>query len=232
MIFNGELVTLLVLDWQTSRDKTVLAHILSESTALIEAIASSYGALDRSDLIQEAYIKVHHSIEYYDPKIAPLHSYLTTVIRNICITYVTKQDRQPTDELQLEMLGDEFYTSINDTDILSELIIRNRERFISVPVAVVDDMTEFIYYELKDDGMSRKSITKAAEMFGCSRTIVSTIYNSTIVYLRVKYIDCGKCGDDVDTEFSLLPELENVVGKDMYKYMLLVFSGMSIKIPS
>jgi RNA polymerase sigma factor (sigma-70 family) len=232
MIFECESVTELVLEWQSSHDIATLEYILEGSRKLVEVIASSYSSIYREDLIQESFLRIQYAIQFYNPNIANLHNYLTTVIRNTCVTYLQKQAKEPDTIPDLQVYGD-LDNNDNIDDTLSELIIRNRTRFPSIPVSDVDDATEMIYYALMESGYnkSRGIVIELMKNYTMSRHIATVVYHSTMVYLRAcntSYADVGNA--DLE-EFTLLQDLRDVLGEKMFKRVSLMFSGMYIKLP-
>lgn len=231
MIFDAERVTELVMEWQRTKDEDALTKILEKSTSLIEAIVSSYDSVYREDLIQEAYARVQYALPFFNPHISNLHNYLTTVIRNTCHTYVTKQDKEPYIEMDLHVtIGDDIDLDRYD-EILTNLITRNRIRFPSIPASELDVITTYIYYSIRDDGMNRKIITKVVDHFCVHRTLAQILYQSTTVYLRLLNIAHAKPLTSKDIELTLLPDMREAFGDGVYERMLVVFAGMNIRLP-
>jgi hypothetical protein len=230
MIFDAERITEMVLEWQRTRDEDILTEILQGSTSLIEAIVSSYSSVYRDDLIQEAYARVQYALPYFNPHISNLHNYLTTVIRNTCHTYATKQDKEPDIEVDLFVASTSVDLESPD-DVLTNLITRNRIRFSSIPASELDHITSFIYYSIRDDGMNRKIIAAMIEQFCIHRTLAQVIYQSTVVYLRLLNIGHAKPLTTKDIEITLLPDIKEALGEVVYNRMLVVFAGMNIKLP-
>lgn len=230
MIFDAVSITELVLEWQRTKDEDILAEILQGSTSLIEAIVSSYNSVYREDLIQEAYARIQYALLYFNPHISNLHNYLTTVIRNTCHTYVTKQDKEPDIEVDLFVTSAHIDIESHD-DVLTYLITRNRIRFPSIPAYELDHITSFIYYSIRDDGMNRKIITAMVDQFCIHRAIAQILYQSTVVYLRLLNIGHAKPLTSKDIEITLLPDIREALGEDVYNRMLVVFAGMNIRLP-
>jgi len=230
MIFDNDVVTGLVLEWKHTGDKDALAQILDGSLHLVEAIVSGFDYEHRDDLIQESLLKIQHAIKYYDPNVSSLHNYLTTVIRNICITYLSKQSKEPNIPIDIEFVGDTSRPDVMDDNVLGSMIQRNRERFPSIPVRVIDEMTEYIYYSLITRGMNKKTVGRLCEEFDCNRTLAGIIYYSTLIYLRTTYIGYAKIGE-IDEEFSLIPDLRDLIGKSATNRIMLAFSGIVIRVP-
>jgi len=231
MIFDAERVTDLMLKWQRTRDEDILTEILQGSTSLIEAIVSSFDYVYREDLIQESYARIIYALPFFNPNISTSHTYLTTVIRNICHTYVTKQDKEPDEEVDLyTVAGGNVKFDVGD-DILTGLISRNRKRFPSIPVSELDHITSVVYYAIRDDGMNRKIISALVERCDIDRSLAQIFYQSIVIYLRLFNIAHAKPLTSKNTEFTLMPDILEVLGMDAYNRMLVVFSGMNIKLP-
>jgi hypothetical protein len=236
-IFDCDAVTSLVLEWQSSGDIVTLTHIMEGSQRLVEAIVSGYDSSLREDLIQESYIKVQYAIKYFDPTISNLHNYLTTVIRNICSTYVSKHyhDANPIIDMDVsdmeELKGDGgCEPPEGDDSLLLELIVRNRTRFPSIGVEDIDDITSAIYYGINNGGNKYRYITADISVrFNYDVTIVGMVYNSTLAYMRCKFIQ-SSLPVDCSGEFNLLPDVREVLGDAVYQKLVTVFSGMTIKV--
>ncbi len=229
MIFDVEKVTAQVLEWQRTKDEEVLTAILLDSKSLVEAIVSSYDYVFRDDLIQEAYLRIQYALPYFDPQISNLHNYLTTVIRNICNTWVAKQCKEPDIELDLQFIG--VHDEQAEDDVLPMLIIRNRKRFPSIPVEEIDHITAFIYYSIRDDGITRKIVSGLSIQFGIAKSLAQLLFQSTVVYLRALYIEHAKIGEGRVGELTTLPDFREVVGEATFDRLAMIFSGMIIRFP-
>jgi hypothetical protein len=231
MIFDAERITELVIEWQRTNDEDVLTEISEGSTSLIEVIVSSYDSVYRDDLIQESYARIQYALPYFNPSLSTLHNYLTTVIRNICHTYATKQDKEPNIEVDLYTIAGDSANLDDHDDILTKLITRNRIRFPSLPASELDHITAYIYYAVRDDGLNRKIITAVVEQFCIHRSLAQILYQSTVVHLRLMNIGHAKPLTSKDIELTLLPDIKEALGEDVYNCMLVVFSGMNIRLP-
>lgn len=235
MIFDCETVTTLVLEWQREKHPATLESIIEKSRSLVEAIVSSYDPEFREDLIQESFLKVQYALPFYNP-LYSLHTYLTTVIHNCCKTFIKKQYRDlelyDEDFEFLEYCGyDERPFKMDDT-LVEDVLVRNRKRFPSLPVATIDEASEVIVVSLKDGlyGKSRGIIAMLCKQCGFPKSIASTVYYSTLIYLRERYISNAK-DEETDDEFTLLRDMKDVVGDMMYVRVSLLFSGIPLRIP-
>lgn len=236
MIFDAEHVTELVLVWQKTRDEDTLAEILEGCTSLIEAIVSEFNSVYRDDLIQEAYFRIQYALPLFDHYKSSLHNYLTTVIRNICYTYSKKQDKEPTIECDFQLTHDDLGRQYNDEgselDLLTKLIARNRRRFCSIPVEDIDHITAYIFYALRDEGMNRKIVTQLSKQLCVDRSLANIFYQSTVMYVRALRIQYSKLSIiPSDDEFTLLPDIKEIMGNKVYERIAVVMSGMTIKLP-
>lgn len=231
MIFDNDHVAELVELWQETRDRSLLHDVLEGTRSLIEVIASRYDPALRDDLIQEAFVRVGHAIEFYDADIAKLYSYLSAVIRNSSLSYIRKISKE--EPLINEHCIPIQYPVQDDVWIIEMLIVRNRKRFPSLVCVVCDGMTEYVYYAIRDGvrGKSRGAIKYLLETFGIPRNIATVFYHSTMIYLRTVFSKFSMVESDVRSEFTLLPELEDVVGAMTYKRILTSFAGTHVKIP-
>ena len=235
VIFDAASVTKLTVKWQRDKDEDTLAEILQGCTSLIEAIVSSFDSVYREDLIQEAYYRIQYALPFFNPHISSLHNYLTTVIRNICYTYTSKQDKEPYVEYDYQITHDDidhrYYNDAGELDVLTVLIARNRNRFPSIPVDDIDHITAYIFYALQSDGVSRRIIAQLATQFSIERSLAQIFYYSTIIYLRALNIQQAKLPSDKDIEFTLLPDIKEAMGEKVYERMAVIMSGMIIKLP-
>lgn len=240
MIFNGEEVTKLVVEWQRTKDSATMDAIVYRSMNLIEAIVSSYDSSLRDDLIQESVLKLQYACQFFKPAVSSLHNFFTTVIHNVCRTYVVKQNREfllddkiigndHGDVYELE-LPDHTDTYKVDCAALDELLVHMRKRFLSIPVSVVDDCTDIIYYGLAG-GDNYKTIITSLNRHTQSRAISQIMYNACVIYLRAHNMSCASVDIDDIAELSLLNELRMILGDTNFSRVLVAFSGMTIRIP-
>ncbi len=231
MIFDSDAIAGNVIEWQTSYDVVLLERIIDDSTPLLESIASQFDSNYREDLIQESIVAIIYAIEFYDISIAKLYSYLSAVIRNACVSYMRSATRDPLIPLDAnDICAPPQYE--DDSDILVGLVAHNRQRFPSLDVESIDAATEYIYYAVRDGvwGKSRGIIAHLVDD-GFPRNVATILYHSSIVYLRFLYLDKHGTSVRISKEFSLLPELEKLVGKALYGRILAIMSGMYVKIP-
>lgn len=230
MIFNGSQVTAMVMQWQQTRDAVLLERILDSSKSLVEAIISGYGTHNREDLIQDAIAKIIFSLPYYSLGHGSLHNYLTTVIRNSSATVYNKEARHDCDELELSIIGNSQYVS--EEDILQELIVFARVRFPSLPVNLIDNMVEYISNALlyEHTGKGRGIVSALVTEYDISRNIAYVVYNSTLIYLRRKYIDYCVSPSQPD-EFSIMTDMKMLLGERNYELVATIFLNMYLKFP-
>lgn len=230
MIFNGSQVTAMVMQWQQTRDAVLLERILDSTKSLVEAIISGYGTHNREDLIQDAIAKIIFSLPYYSPGHGSLHNYLTTVIRNSSATVYNKEARHDCDELELSITGNSQYVS--EEDILQELIVFARVRFPSLPVNLIDNITEYIYSALQYEhtGKGRGIVSALVIEYGISRNIAYVVYNSMLIFLRTRYVDfCEPITQP--NEFSIMTDLRATLGERNYELVATIFATMYLKFP-
>lgn len=233
-IFECDEITLLVEEWQDTQDTHTLEQILEGSRRLIEAIVSSFDYRYRNDLIQESYAKIIYALPFFNKDIANLHTFLTTVIRNVCVTFINKERKIIEIPEDYDISADADTTKIDTEDILTELIIRNRRRFPSIPVDILDDMTEFIFMHVIDSTSKWKTVSLLCNNFKCSKSTASVVYHSSLIYVRYKYKNYISDLDEWtnnELEFSLLPDIEEVFGSNVLKDMYAIFSGVYMRFP-
>lgn len=241
-IFDCDYVTGLLLQWQASKSPELEAQILEGCTNLIEALVSKYGAQYRDELIQEAYIRILYACNYYNVNTASLHSYLTSVIRNTCLTFLSKQpkdllieditssdedDEECSDYTDAILMAE---CSNGNTDLLTELIERNRVRFPSVPTTDIDDLSEHIYYALKTNGTYPKELPRILAANTCIPVAtIRLICSSSIIWMRSVNISNAAINPKEATEFTLLKDLQDIVDPNTYKLIRIAFSGMTLR---
>lgn len=233
MIFDNDVVTKLAVEYQQTKDSAVLNCILEKSTSLVEAIVSSYDPEYREDLIQEAALKIPKAIVYYDDRFS-LHTYLTTVIHNMCRTFLKKQYRTLTLYEGYDIVEEDPAEFVYDDDLMNNVICRNRTRFPSLPSDISDGMTETIVYAMRNGvAKSRGLVTTLMNEFDIPRPIATVFYHSTLVYLRAVYEGHADISNilSADHEFSLLKDLRDEIGDIAFARVVLLFSGMYIRIP-
>jgi len=238
MIFENDEVTRLVIEWQNTHDPTIMCAILDKSNSLIEVMASKHDQLYRDDLIQESRLKLQYACDFFEADISTLHNFFTTVIHNICTTFVVKQEREYLiDDRANEDYTDSGYSELpdisvksDDSDLLSELTLYMRRRFISLPSSILDDCAEIIYNGLCNGDTSR-SILAEITAITLSRSMATIVYNVAIIYMRWKNISCAAVSIDNINEFTLLNELKLMVGEVHYSRLLVAFAGMTIRFP-
>jgi len=232
MIFDADVVRTLVVDWQRTKSCAVLERIYDGTNKLIEAIVSYYDPIYRDDMIQECRLKlISGALQGYDSAYS-LHTYLTTVFHNCCRTYMKKQYRISNlldeDAEPLERVSSD---SVSCSDMIEDAICRNRDRFPSIPTEVVDDMTEYIITRLSGNiGKKRGLVAELMANFCMSRHVATTVYHSTIIYLRGKYDNGAKISKDC-SEFSLMPDLREELGDGAVQRLIIMFSGVCIRVP-
>ncbi len=227
MIFDSNYVTGLVEKWKVSKDPKLLEVILDQSKSLIEAIISGYDYFYREDLIQEASLRLQYALPYFDPKKANLHTYLTTVIKNICLTYLKKQSKYAEEySIELYEIDYDFGKYPQDSlNILEDLIVRNRIRFPSIPAYTLDEASEFIVSSLEDTNKRTLPKRLAEEVFIDINT-AKLIYASSLLYLKSKYFGTVYHEAVITDEFSITRDIEEIFGKDLGSKIITLFSGI------
>jgi RNA polymerase sigma factor (sigma-70 family) len=228
-IFNTEVIADLVRQYQAG-NKEVIESILEECTPLVNYMVRNCNPADDDDMRQEVFIKIIKSLEHFNPDKANVHTYFSRVIRNTCITHFHKDmrgagDCDLDDESQgLESIGISF--KLDDT--MSDLLQRNRQRFPSMPAAKIDAITEMAYLSIYDGlDKGRTVVRQISKTYDMPRENALAIYSSTIIYLRQKFSESCDNVVEID-EFSLLPELKELLGEDNFSKLITSFSGIII----
>jgi len=123
-------------------------------------------------------------------------------------------------------------SNILNSEIVEDVICRNRERFPSLPPEVIDDITEYIMIRLSGNtGKRRGLVAEIMKNFCISRNVATVVYHSTIIYLRGKYDRSAVNGNTAPNEFSLIPDLCEELGDVAVDRLRLLFSGLCVRIP-
>jgi len=231
----------MVLEWKETHDKTLLNDILIESTPMAEAIATSFSTDSnyREDLIQECLLRMINALPNYNPVQGNIHNYFTSVFRNICITYISREYRH--DNMLADATYDGSYGShvINNKSpfpsyILTDLITRNRARFPSL-CEIIDELTSHIFSYLisgSEPGAGGGIVKSAMQTFDLPRNIVMSVYHSSLIWLRISNHAIEYHYENMDMEeLSLLHELQDLIGIDACSKVCTAFAGVNIKIP-
>jgi RNA polymerase sigma factor (sigma-70 family) len=239
-IFDSDKVTSLVESWINTRDKEILNEILEETRPLAKYIARRYNSESTEDLEQGSLLKIMSSLDHYDPKIANVHTYFSTVIRNFCITsYLKVKNCDHFESNCLEDIENSKYFQTTDvvevdgdTEV-QELISRNLLRFPSLSEEIVKKATRSIFFMTRDGihNKSRGIVSSLVRNYKLNRIQAKILYRSTITYMRMKHISNSQYSADNKTlEMSLLPELREFLGDSEYSKFICVFSGTTINI--
>jgi RNA polymerase sigma factor (sigma-70 family) len=230
-IFEPDVVRNLVVKYQAG-DKDVATDILEACTPLTNYTVRNYNPIDPDDMRQEALIKILKSIDHFDIEKADVHTYFSRVIRNACITYFHKNEKGADDcDLDDESMITEAYDmSVKSDELLEELMTRNKKRFPSLKSEVMDAITEAIYLSIYDGlERGRTVVRQISKTYEIPRDKVLSIYGSSIIYLRQKFPESFD-KDIVSDEFSLLPELKEVLGDENFVNLINTFSGIIIHV--
>ncbi|KKN62940.1 hypothetical protein LCGC14_0506500 [marine sediment metagenome] len=234
MIFDCDYVTELAGEWLFSKDNDILEEIIEESINLAEVIASKYPREYKDDMVQECLIKIPAALGNFNPDIAILHFYLSSVFSNCCNTYISKENREYRLAAVLEQVFEPVKLDFDyEDDIIKNLIIRNRERFPTIPVDILDDATIYVFDCIIDGvyGKARGAIANMMRMYSLKRNIATVLYHSTLIHIRTMYEGYSKITDNEPDEFSLLPELREVLGEEAYGRITILFSGLYFRVP-
>jgi len=236
-IFDADKVSSLITLWTETGDKKVLDEILINTQELANYIAYRYSSDRAEDLAQEALIKVMNSLQHYDSNISNVHTYFSTIIRNSCITQYAKakttDNCDPMDEMENSIL----FQTIDSTDAeeysdIQELVLRNINRFPSLSPDLVTKVTKSIYY-LTRDGIHNKSrgiVSNLVKNFKIGRVQAKILYRSTLTYMRMQRLSNSQYKNQILQEMTILPEVREFLGEEMFSKFMCIFSGTTINI--
>lgn len=234
MIFDNDYITELADEWLTTSSNDVLEDIIHESTRLVEIIVSKYPYEHRDDMMQECFIRIPKALCNFNPDVARLHIYFTSVFINSCKDYITKENREYILASTLEMIHEPYKMEIDyEENIIKELITRNRQRFPTIPTDQLDDATCYVFDCILEGvyGKARGAIANMMRMYGFKRNVATVVYHSTLIHIRTMYEGFVLLSDDEPDEFTLLPELKDVLGEEAYYRISTLFSGLYFKVP-
>ena len=240
MIFDCPKITALLIEWQASKDPALEGQILEGCQNLVEALVSRFDPMYRDDLIQEVYARILYACKYFMPNIGNLHNYLTSVINNTCITYITKQAKYVSVEDFMENPEDaenyiETLQAVEVTEhmelLLPDLKARNRQRFPNLPTEDLDTISETVYNVLQTNGSYPKGLAKMLSETRCIPiTVARTVCNSSLIWMRYTNLSNATIHSDHIPELTLLKDLEEIVDEKTFRKIRIVFSGMLLRV--
>lgn len=228
MIFPCAEITALVLDWQQTRSQDILDKILEKTLALIEAVVSGYNPVDRDDMIQEARARVIYALPHFDHNISNLYNYLAAVIHNCCVTYNIRAWKHDCEDI--DGRTDTIEDTHDESEILDDLTVRNRVRFPSIETWCIDKSSKLIHDGLINGGSSRAIVRMIAEECKLEHRIANIIYQSSMIYLRIRYSSYSEMPDPEAEEFSVMLDIRELVGIDNYIRLLGACRKLNIRI--
>lgn len=92
--------------------------------AAVATFAASADPHTREDLVQDALLKIDAAIDSFDRRNGKLHSWASKVVKNLCIDYFRKQQRQGTeavDHKTLDLMHQGTVDKLIDTEFFTEL---------------------------------------------------------------------------------------------------------------
>lgn len=234
MIFDNDKITDLTEQWKKTHSRKILDEIIKESEPLIGVIISRFDSSYREELNQECKTIIIERLDRFDKNRGRLHAWLTSVLMNHCIIYVTRSARTLNlDDMEITVTEeDKPPTELPNS--IGEVVARNRKRFSSLPCTMIDEITRYICLSAMFTvyGKSRGVIRYITNKHKISRTVATVIYHSTVLYMRQLYLEC--CNFDKVTEpeeLSLLYDMKDLLGEDLYKKISTLFSGTYVKFP-
>ena len=232
MIFDNDKVVELARRWKYSHKESTFSSILRHSQPLIQSILCQYPAHYREDLFQEFVSRLPNVLDRFDPDISNnLYGYIARSVNNLAISHLRTENREvnfPEDTDDWDVC--EYIQEYSDCDeLLEALIVRNRHRFPSI-LCNIDDATEYIYYKLMDSSKSG-IVYGLMKMCSMSRHMATVVYHSTVFFLRNHYYRSVTFPNTLDCEFTMLPDLQELIGATAMDDVVCLLSGMYIKVP-
>lgn len=210
-----------------------LDNLLGVLRPLAEAVASSFSddSHYRLDLIQDCLEYAIKALDVYDPMRSNPYAFFAMVFKQRCM-YKLKKYQEPIaatiDDLPL---ADDTELIVHDDHVLAELIARNKQRFSCV--TGIDEVTRYVYKCIingsrpgNGKGIISDNTTSA------DRHTLMTVYYSSLVWLRYKYIFNTYYSFKEPDSLSLLYDLYDIFGEEVYEVMSIVFAGMRLHFPN
>lgn len=236
MIYEAAAITELIKSYRDTSNPETLKEIILLHVPLAEVIASKFPSQYREDLIQELLKQVPYIVDKFTIG-KNLHNYVTTAFTNTCRSVTnSKRLRRETDFVFEEVVEHPREDSYDKEHILKLAIEHNRQRFPSLDIDAIDAATKYCVTALYENTEKKRGIVKLLmNVCNFQRPVATVVYHSTLVYLRTLYQEFTVVYIDYDedsNEFTLLPELEKLLGQKLFDQMMVLFAGFNIKIPS
>jgi hypothetical protein len=129
------------------------------------------------------------------------------------------------------VIGDlDHYKS--DEGILSALTIRNRNRFPNLSADTIDDVSECVYTGLAYGNTKTDAINTISIIASCTISEATILYVSSLMYLRANHRNFANIKiRDYDREFSIIPDIEEVFGKEVTELLHTMLTGLRVRFP-
>lgn len=231
---SDEVIRLLILHRQSKT--SYMKELIELHVSLAEVIASKFPAQHRDDLIQEMLKQVPYILGKFDISRHP-HKYMTTAFTNTCRSYVSSKRLQREVPLEYEDKEEEIQDIVHEkTHLIALAIEHNRKRFPSLPVDKIDKATSVCISMMYGETEKQRGVIKAiSTKCKLNRHEATIVYYVTIIFLRKLYEKTTPLEliiDEKEIEFTLLPEVRDTIGEQLFEDMLVTFAGFSIKVPS
>jgi hypothetical protein len=222
-----------------SRDSDSLGEALESIRPLVHMFVAKYTMdSDVDDREQDVLMHIASILPEYNRQPRDLNAWLVKIIRHKIIdlwrstTYVVTDSIDCIDDMiDSEVDGDADCEALDRYGrMMSEWL---RIRFPSIPENRVDVVAKIITAHILDGtpiAYCKEELTR--ELIGIvkQQSKVHTLYDSANVYLRLILYKKGYLVDEYPIpEYSLIPELQLVIGKDIVKILYTLFRGTSIK---
>lgn len=250
-IFDNELVETLVIEWKRTKDGAIYQRVCKETTNLIDAIIRSngfYRQMDFNDIRNNVFVELISFIDKWDPgRGTKLYSYLSTCIRNACISTVRtdaeNKKRHVYTDVSLDTLGDSDNVSMSHNYSTDEVdFIRSKAHMLECrwkePI-IRAGIQYLVECHLSGRNHRKREIIRSLCLgYKMPQATSKFLFDWTTTSLRAELLSMYDSPlGDVDLlrlaeKFSHLPDMINLIGYPAVKKLLAVFSGVQIRFPS
>jgi RNA polymerase sigma factor (sigma-70 family) len=222
-------------------DSDALGDALESIRPLANTIIIHYAdELDREDVVQEVLLHLIAALPTFDRTATNLKPWLSTIIRHKAISlWRQRMQKQPDPMLPLRedlVAADEPEPEAAELLELPQTAVLRAWlylRFPSIPKALAGPMAEIIIFSLTE-GASTKSTVKALRQIAepplaCNQIVA--VYNAALVFLRaIGWADhYAETPDPATVEFSLVPELQLLLGSKVASRLYGLMRGMTVR---
>lgn len=246
LFFNEETVFNLVLEYQKTRDIKVWQRIVIETIPLIDTIIRNYHfqQYDEVDALRaECAIKLSKVLLKFDPARGRCFSHFSVSFKHFLISYAQKV-RNKTKRVTcveneiLEQAEAKTYVPEDISQDFKDRLYETETRFLE---ASHSDALKYLvnYFLLEGFGTSKTKLCHTlVTMYDLTQDHAYLLYDYTLIKMRsVLYDFYTPHYSDLEIlrlskRWSLLPELAEMIGGDLFLKLSHVFGGITLTFPT